>query len=316
MRQIGTLTNERDARRFAAYLVTQGIAAHAEADSGEWAVWVRDENHVPEAREAFEDFRRNPDRETYRGVERTAESLLRDEVKQRESAARNVVEMRGRWNRPALRRRPLTFTLIALSVLVFLLSSGGSNQSGVAMRYLLFCDPIHLVDGTFQEGDWQSPLVDVRRGQLWRLITPIFVHIGAMHLAFNMIMFYQLGGVIEDRRGTGRLALMILAIALASNAAQALVPLDWGGTPFAAGMSGVVYGLFGYIWMKSTFAPQMGLLISRSTVMILMIWLLLGITGVLEKSFGLHVANWTHGIGLVAGVAIGYLPEMMGDRSS
>ena len=130
-----------------------------------------------------------------------------------------------------------------------------------------------------------------------------------MHLAFNMIMLYQLGSLIEDRRGTWRIALMILAIAACSNTVQALVPDSWGGSPFAAGMSGVVYGLFGYIWMKSIYAPELGLHISRSTVTILMIWLLLGFAGAFEQ-FDIRIANWTHGVGFLVGVLIGYGPEL------
>ena len=115
MRQIGSLTKQLDAERFAAYLVTQGIHAHSEADGDEWAVWVRDENQVAEAKEALEDYRRNPERSTYRGVERAAENLLREEAQKRDAARKNVVEMRGRWGRAGSnRRRPLTITIIVL----------------------------------------------------------------------------------------------------------------------------------------------------------------------------------------------------------
>src|SRR5207248_3001805 len=53
MRQAGTLTNQRDAKRFAAWLVTQRIEAHAEEQNGEWAIWVRDEDQLKQAREAL-----------------------------------------------------------------------------------------------------------------------------------------------------------------------------------------------------------------------------------------------------------------------
>ena len=49
MRQVGSLPDQRDAERFAAYLVTQGIEAHAEQDSRDWAVWVRDEDQLDQA---------------------------------------------------------------------------------------------------------------------------------------------------------------------------------------------------------------------------------------------------------------------------
>jgi GlpG protein len=308
MRQIGLLETEADAERLAAYLVTEGIAAQAESDGDGWAIWVRDENHLERARQEFADFRHNPNDPRYQGVERAAESMRREEERRRERARKNVVTMRGRWGRLSARRRPLVLTMIALSVFVGMASNMGKDQNGGVMRTLLFCSAEHLRNLQWNQNNLTDRLIDVRHGELWRLITPIFVHYGSMHLAFNMVMFYQLGSLIEDRRGTWRFGLMTLAIAALSNGAQALVPIAWGGSPFAAGMSGVVYGLFGYVWMKTLYAPELGLYVSRTTVVILMAWLLLGIAGALDSSTA-RIANWAHAVGFLAGVAIGYLPE-------
>ena len=68
MRQIGVLEDEAEAQRFAAYLVTEGIASHAEEDGEGWAIWVRDENQVETAREALADFRRDPQAAQYQGL--------------------------------------------------------------------------------------------------------------------------------------------------------------------------------------------------------------------------------------------------------
>ena len=78
MRQLGTLPSERDARRFAAWLVAQRIEAHAEQESTGWVVWVRDEDQLPAAREAFVHFREHSDDPKYQDAERTAEAVLRD----------------------------------------------------------------------------------------------------------------------------------------------------------------------------------------------------------------------------------------------
>ena len=309
MRQIGVLEQETDAQRFAAYLVTEGVTAHAEPDGDGWAIWVRDENQVATARQAFDVFRNSPHDPRYLGVEHVAHSVLREEAKRREQARKNVITMSGRWGRITARRRPLVLTLIVLSILVGMTSQMGRDERGVVMRTLLFCSTEHLHDDAWNPTRLADLLVDVRKGELWRLVTPIFVHYGAVHLAFNMIMLYQLGSVIEDRRGTWRIGLMVLAIAALSNSAQALVPMKWDGSPFAAGMSGVVYGLFGYVWMKSVYAPELGLFVDRNTVFILMLWLLLGISGALREFFGMNIANWTHGVGLLVGIAIGYVPE-------
>lgn len=312
MRQIGTLDHEDEARRFAAFLVTSGIAAQPEPDGQCWAIWVREENQLEHARLALAEFRRDPADPRYRDVESEAQQILREEAKRREQARKNVIEMRGRWGHVAGGRRPLVLTLVVLSIGVGLASNMGREKLGATVRALAFADPIHLRDPQWNPTVVNDRLIDVRQGQLWRVITPIFVHWGAMHLAFNMIMFYQLGSMVEVRRGTWRLGLMILAIAALSNLGQALLPGE-SGTPFFAGMSGVVYGLFGYIWMKSVFAPEMGLALHRTTVIILMAWLFLGFAGVLNRG-DVRIANWTHGIGFLAGLAIGYIPELIRQR--
>ena len=312
MRHIGTLPNESDAQRFAAYLATEGTSAHAEQENDGWAIWVRDENQVEQARAAFEDFRHHPERPAYRGVEQAAENLRREEAQKREAARKNIVEMRGRWGRSggARRRRPLTMTIIGLCVFIGLTSNMGRDTSGPVLSALLFCDPSHKTDPAWSNQSVADRFVDVRQGQIWRLITPIFVHYDAFHLAFNMFMLYQLGSLIEDRRGTTRFGLMVIVMGLASSVAEPIFPSDWGGTAFAAGMSGVIFGLFGYAWMKTVHEPQLGILIARSSVIILMVWLFLGFSGALSVA-GVNIANWAHGFGLVSGVIIGYAPVLL-----
>ncbi len=72
-------------------------------------------------------------------------------------------------------------------------------------------------------------------------------------------------------------------------------------------MSGVIYGLFGYVWMKSKFDPHAKMFIPPSTVVLLLAWLLLCWSGVLDKSIG-QVANWAHTVGLIIGIIIGLAP--------
>src|SRR5262245_44186123 len=126
MRQLGTFDNERDAERLAAWLVAQRIDAQAE-DAGEsqWAVWVRDEDQLPQAREALAHFRDNPQDYRYANAERDAAELRRGDEAQRRDAQKNVVQMRTRWGTGmpgmglggAPQRAPLALLVIAVSVL-------------------------------------------------------------------------------------------------------------------------------------------------------------------------------------------------------
>jgi GlpG protein len=74
--------------------------------------------------------------------------------------------------------------------------------------------------------------------------------------------------------------------------------------PYFLGMSGVVYGLIGYIWIRGKLDPGSGLLLHRATVTMALIWLVLGLTGVLGVANGAHVG------GLLIGMVWGYLSSL------
>jgi GlpG protein len=302
MRQIGQLTSEPLAERFVDYLTTQGIAAVVEEDQGTWAVWVRDESHVEAARHEFQQYQQAPDAGKYRDVSREAASIRTEKRKRKRQAEKNYVDMRGKWARPLSRRAPFVTALIVLCVLVAIGSNFGDEAShpGTVMRSLTFVDP-HLASADL--------FASIRQGQWWRLITPIFLHDGLMHLIFNLFCLYYFGTQIEAKRGTWRLGLMVLVIALVSNLAQGLI-----AGPRFLGMSGVCYGLFGYIWIKTLRDPHSGYLLSRETVGILLIWLVLGFVGALDRLVGSGIANWAHAGGLAAGMALAYVPDMFGPR--
>ena len=147
----------------------------------------------------------------------------------------------------------------------------------------------------------QSVLPEVMEGQVWRLITPIFLHFGFFHIIFNMFWLHDLGSLIENRRGTGHFVAFILLAAIISNIAQYCV-----SGPNFGGMSGVVYALFGYVWMKGKFDPGDGIEMNPTTVIIMLGWFVLCFTGM----FG---SMWPTGLtpqDLAVGTLWGYASAM------
>ena len=74
-------------------------------------------------------------------------------------------------------------------------------------------------------------------------------------------------------------------------------------SPLFGGMSGVNYALFGYAWMKGKYQPHQGIGVAQQTVTVMLFWLVLCFTGLVGA-----IANVAHVAGLLAGVAIAYVP--------
>ncbi|MGO4449003.1 rhomboid family intramembrane serine protease [Phyllobacterium sp. TAF24] len=136
---------------------------------------------------------------------------------------------------------------------------------------------------------------DIMNGEVWRLFTPIFLHFSPMHLIFNMFWLYDLGGQIEQRIGYIRFIILVMMLALVSNITQYLLQ-----NPSFGGMSGVVYGLFGYVFIRVRAEGSSAYFITHNNVIIMFGWFILCWTNVLGP-----VANWAHTGGLVLGLALG-----------
>lgn len=327
MRQVGQLTSEKDARRFVAWLTTQQIEASVEQDNTGWNIWVRDEDNLASARTAITEFSGNPSDPRYSNAEKKAESLRREQEAKREQARRNQVQMRDKWGAASgttARRSPLTMILIGACIIVSLMSNFGQDPRSSVTRGLIFADRIGAeqaarettvpieISGTTNVEIEESvrryvTWYNIRRGEVWRLFTPMLVHFGVTHVVFNMVMLYSFGGQIENRYGTLRMLLLVLVLAGLSNVGQAIAE-----GPGFGGMSGVVYGLFGFAWMRATYDPNSRLHLDQITVLMLLVWFVLCIATeipafqpMLGRLFGGGVANVAHAVGLVVGMAIG-----------
>ncbi len=305
MRQAGTLSNRDEAQRLVDYLLTQDIIAKAEPAGDAWAVWVREEDQVPAATRELQEFRADPQATRYRQAGDAANALRKQQARDEQQRRKNFIEVRERWDPRSVGRRPLTIVLIAASVLVSLITDFGQNDSEFLRSLWFQPRPTNLLEVV----NWTATK-DIRDGQVWRVVTPIFIHMSPLHLIFNMYWLYVFGSMIEQRRGTLFFGLLVLAVAVISNWGQYYFTyvVDWFHVPPTTqfgGMSGVGYGLFGYLWIKSRFDPLSGIFLPPSTVVLFLIWFALCWSGALGS-----IANWAHTIGVLTGMVFAYAPVL------
>jgi GlpG protein len=315
MRLVGTLAEEAAARRFADYLLTREIAAEVRPGSGGFGIWIVREDQVPAGRREFDDFVLDPDDARYARADRPAQEIRRRaELIEREHRRRSV-RLSADPDAITIRRCPVVYGLIAISVLFALFTDLGRGRylapfyfTPPTSRFISERSPDDPAQLRVRRVEGSAGLRPILHGQFWRLFTPMFLHFSVPHLVFNMLALYWFGGMIEIRRGSLVLLVLVLLAAPASFFSQFLwdylrFGLSRASTP--GGMSGVVYALFGYMWMKSEYEPRSGLRIGSSTVLWMFLWLGLCMVGLIPR-----VANAAHVGGLLLGTLIGVAPHL------
>lgn len=299
MRKIGHLDANPEATRFSDYLYSQGIDNEVDAGaSGGWDIWVNNEEDLDASKRELAAFLEAPDAEKYQSAGADAEARRRKETEADEAFKKKVYDRQKIMRRSLFAAYPVTMALIVISVVVTLL---GGLGSGSPLTQWLSITEYESPEGMLL---FDESLPEVRRGQLWRLITPIFIHaslllppFGLLHILFNMMWLKDLGQMIERAQGRKGLLIKIGVLALLSNVGQ----FAFGGPAFG-GMSGVVFGLLGYSWMRGRFDLTSGLFVHSQTIMMMTVWFFLCLFGAMGP-----IANGAHGVGLVSGVIWGYL---------
>jgi membrane associated rhomboid family serine protease len=138
----------------------------------------------------------------------------------------------------------------------------------------------------------------IAAGEPWRLLTSTALHGSILHIAFNAIMFYRFSSAIERWLGPWITMLMYIFFAIGSNAAQIL----WSAGLGAIGASGVVYGLFGFLWVTRRRYDIAAEATPPSMVQTMLGWLV--VCAVLNM-LGSPIANVAHIFGLLLGWLLG-----------
>jgi rhomboid protease GluP len=137
------------------------------------------------------------------------------------------------------------------------------------------------------------------QGEYWRLLTPLFLHIGLVHLLFNQFALTIFGREVERLFGTIRFAVIYFVAGMFGSLASFLF-----NPVVSAGASGAIFGIIGaqaiFFLRNREMLGEVGQQQFRSLMMLIFINLLLGFTVRGIDNFG-HIG------GLVAGAALGML---------
>ena len=268
MIELARFPDPRAARLFESFLHQQGIAAQLRPDGDETVLYLRDPEYFDEARYWLEQFLTNPAHPRFQG----AAWAQGEPAPDRGGAGEQPPFVSSEW---LATLGPVTRTFAIASVVVFL--------------------SVPFVEMRLYEALMFPETLDGLARQPWRLFTPMLLHFGLLHIAFNMIWWIELGRIIESRQSSLRL----LAVALVTAALSALAQFLATDHRFG-GMSGVVFGLLGYLWIYGQVHPRSGLVLRREIVIFMLGWLVF--CYVFLDDF---VANEAHLFGLLSGCAMG-----------
>lgn len=324
MRHIGELDNKQQSEAFLSYLLVNGIEGHFDDSSDGCDIWIKDEDQLEKALKELDEFRQSPDDPKYSASVADAKKIVREDQKRKKEAQKRVISPANNNFSPKLVVTPV---IIVICILVALSTDFGQSKDNPVYRFLVFTcvgpyDGAEMQMARMVDPDAISTrMMSIQRGEIWRLVTPVFIHYGITHILFNLWMFGSYGSMVEKRYGPTKYGILLLLFAVIPILVQCLVPESWDGSvPKATGsyiithlggMSGVVYGIFGFVLIKAIYDPSSRMFVHEINVVIMLVWLIACIYGTELNEAGINfipsnVANWAHGAGLAIGCLMGY----------
>jgi len=275
------------------YLRSHNVPIRIIEASGRQEVWVADEQLRDLTLELYQRYRQDP--QVRAGLNQW-QAEGGDSRQQRHAPGERLLGMA---------QTPVVWAGLAGMLLIIGLVYLGWPGISILSK-LFFTDPT-LSDYATLDTRLAMLELTLARGEWWRLLTPIFLHAGAMHLIFNALWYWYLGVRVERVMGTKTMLGLVLLTGVGANLAQYLV-----SGPGFGGMSGVVYGLFGYVGWRMFFAPRPGLTMPPAILVFALVWLLIGFTGISMLLVQGQMANTAHLVGLLLGILMAALGSRFG----
>ncbi|WP_036621963.1 rhomboid family intramembrane serine protease GlpG [Pantoea sp. GM01] len=265
--RITQFNNPRMAQAFVDYMATRGVKLRIERES-HFVIMLEDESKLEMVENELAQFVRDPNHPRYQAASwhsgNTASGLR--------------YERTHIWANIRQRAGPLTMSIMIACIAVFIVMQ-------------IVGDDVAL--------DWLAWPADASQYfQVWRWFSHALLHFSLLHILFNLMWWWYLGGAVEKRLGTGKLFVIMLISALLTGWMQA----KFSGVLFG-GLSGVVYALMGYCWLRGERDPESGIYLERGLIGFAVVWLVIGFYG----AFGLAIANAAHVTGLLVGLAMAFV---------
>lgn len=271
-----TFPEKRVALAFSDYLRSVGISNHITRDADGYAIQLEQEADSVRARQEVEAFVIDPANPRYWQASWQAGKVQAEPVY---DDANQPAATANWWARAGWLTRLVALLCVAVYAVL--------NLSPATVFDILRYPPELTITSI--------------NGQWWRLLTPAILHFSLMHIAFNLLWWWELGGLVERGQSAARLLGITVVIALVSNAAQGM---EYG--PKFGGLSGVIYGLLGYLWIYPLLNPAAGFRMRKEILWFMLGWLALGYTGLIDVILG-PVSNIGHLSGLLVGMVLGAL---------
>src|SRR5947209_7723694 len=180
------------------------------------------------------------------------------------------------------RRSTFTYLFFGLNILVFLLMAfaGGSGNEPTLMAFGVKSNPA------------------IAQGQWWRFVTPIFIHIGLLHLFFNSYALWIVGPQVEKLYGGARFVILYVLTGVAGVYGS----YSYHPDTISAGASGAIFGLFGVLLVfgirhRDAIPPFFKRSVGTGVLPVIVINLIIGFTIP-------AIDNSAHISGLLAGAAL------------
>lgn len=267
MLMITSFSNPRIAQAFVDYMATQGVVLTIQQHT-QWDIWLADESQAARVQAELARFMENPADPRYLAASWQSGQTNSGLHYRRFPFLATLRENAG----------PFTLGILVITILVFLLMSIIGDQ------------PVMI---------WLAwPYDPSLKFDVWRYFTHALMHFSVLHILFNLLWWWYLGGTVEKRLGSGKLVVITVISALLSGFVQYHFSGPWFG-----GLSGVVYALMGYAWLRGERDPQSGVFLPRGLIGFALVWLIAGWFDL----FGMSIANGAHVAGLLVGLAMAFV---------